>query len=94
MRLFVFMSTLRAENYARGVPPRHAVKGYLVYLTAYGREGEVFFRDDIYDRDNKLLRALAAKHAGVRVLDETHGSTDTTAATYLADGNQWQTSRK
>jgi murein L,D-transpeptidase YcbB/YkuD len=37
---------------------------YLIYLTAYAREGEVFFRDDIYDRDNRVIRALAAKHAG------------------------------
>jgi murein L,D-transpeptidase YcbB/YkuD len=34
---------------------------YLIYLTAYGREGEVFFRDDIYDRDDKVIRALAAR---------------------------------
>jgi murein L,D-transpeptidase YcbB/YkuD len=32
---------------------------YLIYLTAFGREGEVFFRDDIYNRDDRLLRALA-----------------------------------
>ena len=37
---------------------------YLVYLTAYGRDGEAFFRDDIYSRDNRLLRALAATRAG------------------------------
>ena len=32
---------------------------YLVYLTAFGRDGEVLFRDDIYDRDDRLLRALS-----------------------------------
>jgi murein L,D-transpeptidase YcbB/YkuD len=42
-------------NLAHGGPPV-----YLVYLTAFGRDGEVFFRDDIYDRDDRLLRALAA----------------------------------
>ena len=31
---------------------------YLVYLTAFGRDSEVLFRDDIYDRDDRLLRAL------------------------------------
>lgn len=36
---------------------------YLIYLTAYGRDGEVFFRDDIYDRDGRLVRAIAARHA-------------------------------
>jgi murein L,D-transpeptidase YcbB/YkuD len=33
---------------------------YLIYLTAFGRDGQVFFRDDVYDRDDRLLRALAA----------------------------------
>jgi len=37
---------------------------YLIYLTAFGRDGEVYFRDDIYDRDERLLRALAATHTG------------------------------
>ena len=32
---------------------------YLVYLTAFAHEGEVTFRDDIYDRDDAILRALA-----------------------------------
>jgi len=31
---------------------------YLVYLTAFARGGEVHFRDDIYDRDARLVRAL------------------------------------
>lgn len=34
---------------------------YLVYLTAFGRAGQVLFRDDIYDRDDRLLRALARR---------------------------------
>jgi len=38
---------------ARGPPV------YLIYLTAFARDGEVFFRDDLYDRDDRLLRALA-----------------------------------
>jgi murein L,D-transpeptidase YcbB/YkuD len=29
-----------------------------VYLTAFVRDGSVAFRDDIYDRDNGLIRAL------------------------------------
>ena len=36
---------------------------YLIYLTAFGRDGQVFFRDDIYDRDARLLRALDASPA-------------------------------
>ena len=55
--------TLAAGRRVR-VNLQHGPPVYLVYLTAYGREGEVFFRDDIYDRDNKLLRALAAMHVG------------------------------
>ena len=42
-------------NLGRAGPPV-----YLIYLTAFGRDGEVFFRDDIYDRDERLMRALAA----------------------------------
>lgn len=34
---------------------------YLIHLPAFGRDGEVMFRDDIYDRDNRLLRALATR---------------------------------
>ena len=37
----------------------HGPPVYLVYLTAFGRDGEVLFRDDIYDRDDRLLRALS-----------------------------------
>jgi murein L,D-transpeptidase YcbB/YkuD len=41
-------------NLRRGPPV------YIIYLTAFGRDGDVFFRDDIYDRDDRLMRALAA----------------------------------
>jgi murein L,D-transpeptidase YcbB/YkuD len=37
---------------------RTGVPVYLVYLTAFMRDGAVAFRDDIYDRDNGLIRAL------------------------------------
>jgi murein L,D-transpeptidase YcbB/YkuD len=37
---------------------RTGVPVYLVYLTAFVRDGAVAFRDDIYDRDNGLIRAL------------------------------------
>jgi murein L,D-transpeptidase YcbB/YkuD len=40
---------------------RHGPPVYLIYLTAFGRDGDVMFRDDIYDRDDRLLRALAAR---------------------------------
>lgn len=53
-------STLDAGRRVRVVlarePPVH-----LIYLTAFARGGEVFFRDDLYDRDDRLLRALAAR---------------------------------
>lgn len=52
--------TLRTGRRLR-VDLEHAVPVYLVYLTAFAREGEVAFRDDIYDRDARLLAALAAK---------------------------------
>jgi murein L,D-transpeptidase YcbB/YkuD len=31
---------------------------YLIYLTAFTRDGDVAFRDDIYQRDARLLEAL------------------------------------
>jgi murein L,D-transpeptidase YcbB/YkuD len=34
---------------------------YLIYLTAFAQDGVTTFRDDIYDRDTALLRALAAR---------------------------------
>jgi murein L,D-transpeptidase YcbB/YkuD len=37
---------------------RPGVPVYLVYLTAFVRDDAVAFRDDIYDRDDKLIRAL------------------------------------
>lgn len=40
------------------VTVRPGVPVYLVYLTAFVRDGAVAFRDDIYDRDDKLIRAL------------------------------------
>ncbi|HKN68256.1 MAG TPA: L,D-transpeptidase family protein [Gemmatimonadaceae bacterium] len=40
------------------VKVRPAIPVYLVYLTAFMRDGEVAFRDDIYNRDDSLIRAL------------------------------------
>ena len=40
------------------VTVRPAIPVYLVYLTAFVRDGEVAFRDDIYSRDDPLIRAL------------------------------------
>ena len=37
---------------------RPGVPVYLVYLTAFVREGKVAFRDDIYSRDEPVIRAL------------------------------------
>jgi murein L,D-transpeptidase YcbB/YkuD len=53
-------TTLAAGRHLR-VNLRHGPPVYLIYLTAFARDGEVMFRDDIYDRDNRLVRALAAK---------------------------------
>jgi murein L,D-transpeptidase YcbB/YkuD len=39
----------------------HGPPVYLVYLTAFGREGAVFVRDDIHDRDDRLVRARAVR---------------------------------
>lgn len=61
------------------VRPTDAVPVYLVYLTALVREGDVAFRDDIYDRDDSLIRALRAR---ARTVGKTSASTmrsDTTA---------------
>jgi murein L,D-transpeptidase YcbB/YkuD len=51
-------AALAAGRHVR-VNLRHGPPVYLVYLTAFGRDGEVLFRDDIYDRDDRLLRALS-----------------------------------
>lgn len=39
----------------------HGPPVYLIYLTAFAQEGVATFRDDIYDRDKAILRALAAR---------------------------------
>lgn len=51
-------SALEAGRRAQ-VTIRPAVPVYLVYLTSFVRDGNVAFRDDIYDRDDRLIRALA-----------------------------------
>jgi murein L,D-transpeptidase YcbB/YkuD len=45
-------------NRRAGVTLRKGVPVYLVYLTAFERDGQMAFRDDIYDRDARLIRAL------------------------------------
>lgn len=40
---------------------------YLLYLTAFDRDGELQFRNDLYDRDAELIEALG----GERALDES-----------------------
>jgi L,D-transpeptidase YcbB len=52
-------ATLAGERRMR-VDLEHGPPVYLVYLTAFGRDGDVYFRDDLYGRDDRLLRALAA----------------------------------
>lgn len=49
-----------AAGKRRRVDVTSTVPVYLIYLTAFVRDGDVVFRDDIYDRDDRLLRALAA----------------------------------
>ena len=50
----------RRVDLARGVPV------YLIYLTAFTRDGELSFRDDIYQRDARLLEAIGGSDAGPR----------------------------
>ena len=52
-------ATLNAGRRMR-VELKHGPPVYLVYLTAFGRDGQVLFRDDIYDRDEQLVKALVA----------------------------------
>jgi murein L,D-transpeptidase YcbB/YkuD len=52
-------ATLSAGRRVR-VNLKHGPPVYLVYLTAFGRDSQVLFRDDIYDRDERLVKALAA----------------------------------
>ena len=51
-------TTLRDGTRVR-VQLSHGMPVYLIYLTAFARDGEVAFRDDLYDRDTALLHALA-----------------------------------
>jgi murein L,D-transpeptidase YcbB/YkuD len=55
------IATTLAAGKHRRVNLRNGPPVYLIYLTAFGRDGKVMFRDDIYDRDGRLLRALAAR---------------------------------
>jgi murein L,D-transpeptidase YcbB/YkuD len=50
-------ATLSAGRRVRATV-RPGVPVYLVYLTAFVRDGAVAFRDDIYSRDDALIRAL------------------------------------
>ena len=52
-------SALATGNRER-VQIKPAVPVYLVYLTVFAREGQIAFRDDIYDRDDALIRVLAS----------------------------------
>ena len=46
---------------------KQKVPVYLLYLTAFDRDGELQFRNDLYDRDAELIAALG----GERALDES-----------------------
>ena len=59
------VETLNAGRRMR-VNLRNGPPVYLIYLTAFVRDGEVMFRDDIYDRDAGLLRALATETTSSR----------------------------
>jgi L,D-transpeptidase YcbB len=37
----------------------HKIPVYIVYFTAYVRDGELYFANDLYDRDSKLIEAVA-----------------------------------
>ena len=52
------------------VSVRPGVPVYLIYLTAFVRDGEVAFRDDVYNRDDQLIRAL---RRGARASAVTRG---------------------
>ena len=53
-------ATLEAGRRQR-VTLSHGPPVYLIYLTAFAQDGIATFRDDIYDRDTTILRALAAQ---------------------------------
>jgi murein L,D-transpeptidase YcbB/YkuD len=40
---------------------------YIVYFTAYFRDGQLFFGDDIYNRDDKLEKEVAASTASISI---------------------------
>jgi murein L,D-transpeptidase YcbB/YkuD len=51
--------TLRNGRRVRAVLPQK-IPVYLIYLTAFEQDGSVAFRDDLYDLDGPLTRALSA----------------------------------
>jgi len=60
---------------------------YIVYLTAYARDGKVQFADDIYHRDAVVMRAIGAAafpsedaRRAVEALDRVHGARRTAGA--------------
>jgi len=53
-------STLEAGRRVR-VNVKNGPPVYLIYLTAFAQDGVATFRDDIYDRDDAILRALAVR---------------------------------
>jgi murein L,D-transpeptidase YcbB/YkuD len=46
-----------ADNHAVRVPTKIPV--YIVYFTAYTRDGQLYFGDDVYGRDDALERQVA-----------------------------------
>jgi L,D-transpeptidase YcbB len=45
----------------QSVPVPRPVPVYIVYLTAYAHDGRLFFGNDVYDRDDPLVKALFGK---------------------------------
>jgi murein L,D-transpeptidase YcbB/YkuD len=64
----------------RQVPLERKLPVYILYLTTYVRNGELYFGNDLYDRDETLTRAVA--HAArpdtqlLRILDGLESRVD------------------
>ena len=47
------------DNHAVALP--HKIPVYIVYFTAYLRDGQLYFGDDLYGRDDALEQQMATR---------------------------------
>jgi murein L,D-transpeptidase YcbB/YkuD len=55
---------MHAERNNQGIRLPKKIPVYIVYFTVYTRDGELYFGDDIYGRDEKLKEVVSATEVG------------------------------